>query len=86
MSESLRELMAAASAVRREARLLAEAGRPRRFIMRCGRGQLVSPDLDAPGEWRVTSFDAEGQPWGHYCTRTAYDAFREVLAGGARVV
>jgi hypothetical protein len=82
-SETLQELLARGSAIRRQARALAEAGKPVRFIGRNGRAQLVSPDLDTPGEWRVTSFDGDGQPWGHYCTRAAYDAFREVLTGGA---
>jgi hypothetical protein len=64
----------------RLARAYADAALPAAFRERSGHKLLVSRDLDYPPDgWRVTTFGADGQPWGHYCCRTAFDAFEEVL-------
>lgn len=67
---------------RAEAQRLADAGRPMKFEGSRGERLLVSLDLDAPGEWRVTYFDVSGIPTGHYTTRTAYEAFFSALGDG----
>jgi hypothetical protein len=83
MAESLTELMAQASATRRLARAYEAAGKPARFMGSHGMAYLVSLDTETPGAWRVTYFQRDGQPSGHWIAPSCYDAFREVLAGGA---
>ena len=72
-------------AIREQARTLAAAGKPARFRTSGSLSYLVSPDLNYPPEadaWRVTYFQANGQPSGHFEARSRYEAFREVIASG----
>lgn len=72
--------------VHRQAALYAAAGKPAAFEdTRYSLRYLVHRSLEHPTEWRVTTLTARDmQPCGHYCTRDAFEAFREVLNGGAK--
>lgn len=83
MRYSLETLVRRAAKRRALAAELATAARPRRLTHTDGRRLLVSPDLEAPGQWRVTSFDRQGEPWGHTCHRDAEAAFDDALTWGA---
>ena len=74
-------ILARTARIRQEALAYAKAGKPAKF--RAGHlTYLVSKDLvNPPDGWRVTTFGQDGQPMGHWETKNAYDAFREVLAG-----
>jgi hypothetical protein len=75
-------ILARGARVRRYAEAYAAAGLPFRFFdPRYGLTYLVSRDLDDPPDgWRVTTF-RDRVPIGHYCARSAYAAFEEVLRG-----
>jgi hypothetical protein len=75
-------LLARGERVRRESARYAAQGLPARFHdPRYGLSYLVSRDLDNPPDgWRVTTF-RDREPIGHYCARSAYAAFEEVLRG-----
>lgn len=78
-------ILARTKAIREQAQTLAAAGKPARFRTSGSLSYLVSPDLNYPPEadaWRVTYFQANGQPSGHFEARSRYEAFREVIASG----
>ena len=73
-------LLARGKTRRELAQQYADAGKPVRFRDKDGAVQLVSKDLNYPPDgWRVTQFGKDGQPYGHYEAKSAYDAFEEVL-------
>jgi hypothetical protein len=85
LSPDLAALMAKVERISAWARDLAAPGQPfRLFNPDTGRRYLVSRDLEDLGMWRVTTFDDEARPWGHYLCPSAYDAIRGLLAAGAR--
>ncbi len=88
MIQTFAELLTKNAETRQLARAYADLGRPVKF--RAPEGDmtyLVSGDLSSEtGGWRVTTFDKGGTPLGHYETDDAYEAFREVLAAGAREI
>jgi len=74
------ELLQRGRQVRALAQRYADAGKPAAFQGRGGLKFLVSHDLNYPPDgWRVTIFNKEGDPTGHWETKNAYEAFREVL-------
>lgn len=81
-SPQWKELVARNAAARARAKLFADAGKPCRFSHPLYPPIVVSPSLDSPGEWRITRFDHAGQPTGHSCERSAYDAFFDALNSG----
>ena len=77
------QMVARGEKVKRQAAAYAEAGKPASFRdNKYGITYLVSKDLNYPPDgWRVTMFGKDGQPSGHWEAKSAYDAFREVIAG-----
>lgn len=75
------ELLERGRQVRADAQRYAEAGKPAAFKDRYGLTYLVGRDLNYPPDgWRVTIFNKESEPTGHWEAKNAYEAFREVLA------
>jgi hypothetical protein len=66
--------------------LLLGEPRPLRFALEHGATILVSRDMLKPGEWRITRFDALGQPTGHIACPTYERAVREARKLGGDVL
>lgn len=85
-ASKLQKLMAqvrAATAAREElAAALAAPGRPIRMRKGDGRTAMAGPDVSKPGGFRVTRFDADGEPNGHVEYPDLETAINEALREG----